>query len=225
VTIVTQTPKEGGKPTSVFDFSKEAKARAATRAATRVTVRPTGTTRPGGASASAEEPPPDPRTNDPEWRNIEQARLDDPVLAIVKFDDYRERFPDSPYTKDLDQYTEEALDRIWWQRLVDLFHERDSAMKEIADRKQQVALSQDAAFKKELEGEIAKFAEMRDRADETIRNQMKFTSQAPPNQYDSQDLAINRRQRDAAYYETWKAQVLASIRHSRGQRLPWRSSK
>ena len=223
VVVVKQTPREQAKPTSMFDFTKEAKARAATRATTRVT-RQGATTRPGEPSA-AEEAPPDPRLNDPEWRNLEQARLDDPVLAIVKFDDYRERFPDSPYKKDLDQYTEEALDRIWWQRLIDLFQERDSAMKEIADRKQQIALSQDAAFKKEVEGEIAKFAEVRDRADETIRNQMKFTSQSPPNPYDSQDLAINRRQRDAAYYETWKAQVLTAIRHSRGQRLPWRSSR
>lgn len=224
VTIVKPAPKEQAKPTSMFDFTKEAQARAATRAATRVTIRPAATTRPGEASA-AEEPPPDPRMSDPEWRNIEQARLDDPVLAIVKFDDYRDRFPDTPYKKDLDQYTEDALDRIWWQRLIDLFHERDSAMKEIAERKREIAQSQDAAFKKEVEGEIAKYAEVRDRADETIRTQMKFTGESPPNPYDSQDLAINRRQRDAAYYQTWKAQVLSAIRHSRGQRLPWRSSR
>jgi hypothetical protein len=225
VTVVKQTPREEVKPTSVFDFGPAAKARAATQAATRVTIRRMGATRPGEVSSAAEEAPPDPRMSDPEWRNIEVARLDDPVLAIVKFDDYRERFPDTPYKKDLDQYTQDALDRIWWQRLAELFEQRDSAMKEIADRKQQLAQSQDAAFKKEVEGEIAKFAEARDRADETIRNQMKFTGQSPPNPYDSQDLAINRRQRDAAYYETWKAQVLAAIRHSRGQRLPWRSSR
>jgi len=216
---VVNKPKDEARASSVFDFSKEAaRARQATQAATRRAA-----TRPQVAQSPATEAVDDKRMQDPEWHVIEQARFNDPPLAIVKFDDYLDRFPDTPYKKDIAQYTDDALDRLWWQRLVELFHERDSAMKEIADRKLQVSQSQDAAFKKELTGEIAQFAAVRDRAEETITSQMKFKGQAPPNLYDSQDLEINRRQRDAAYYETWKAQVLSAIRHSRGQRLPWRA--
>jgi pSer/pThr/pTyr-binding forkhead associated (FHA) protein len=221
VTVVNVKPKEVAKPSSMFDFSKEAaRAREATRAAA---TRRTGATTAQVAQSDATQPVDDPRMQDPEWRAIELARYDDPALSIVKFDDYLDRFPNTPYKKDIAQYTDDALDRIWWQRLVELFHERDSAMKEIADRKLQISQSQDAAFKKQLTDEIAHFAENRDRAEDTINNQMKFKGQSPPNLYDSQDLEINRRQRDAAYYDTWKAQVLSAIRHSRGQRLPWRA--
>jgi hypothetical protein len=221
--IVVKPNKPEAKPTSVFDFGKNGKPRAATtQSAARVRAAPQSQPMEGSASA---EPPPDPRRQDPEWLEIEHARFEEPVLAIVKFNDYLDRLPDTPYKKDLEKYTEEAVDRLWWKRLVELFKERDSAQKEIEDRKVQIAQSQDAEFKKGLEGEIAKFAEQRDRADETIRVQMKFTGQSPPNVYDSQDLAIGRANRDAAIYATWKQQVLATIKHSRGQRLPWRSSR
>ena len=219
--VIIVKPKEEAKPTSVFDFAKNGKP-ATTRSVAKVRTGPQSQPMDGSAST---EPPPDPRRQDPEWLEIEHARFEEPVLAIVKFNDYLDRMPDTPYKKDLEKYIDEAVDRLWWKRLVELFKERDSAQKEIEDRKTQIGQSQDAEFKKGLEGEIAKFAEQRDRADETIRVQMKFTGQAPPNVYDSQDLAIGRANRDAAYYATWKQQVLATIKHSRGQRLPWRSSR
>lgn len=219
--VIVIKPKEEARPTSMFDFGKNGKP-ATTQSVTKARAAPQSQPMEGSASA---EPPPDPRRQDPEWLEIEHARFEEPVLAIVKFNDYLDRLPDTPYKKDLEKYTEEAADRLWWMRLVELFKERDSSQKEIDDRKTQLAQSQDAEFKKGLEGEIAKFAEQRDRADETIRVQMKFTGQSPPNVYDSQELAIGRANRDAAYYETWKQQVLATIKHSRGQRLPWRSSR
>lgn len=219
--VVMVKPAPATTPSSsVFDFGKGGRPRSTTGAASQQVIRPATT-----AGADGAEAPMDKRRLDPEWVGIEQARFEEPVLAVVKFNDYIERFPSTPYKKDLDQYIEEAVDRLWWKRLVELFQERDSAQKEIDDRKVLISQSQDAEFKKGLEGEMAKFAEQRDRADETIRVQMKFTGQSPPNVYDSQDLAIGRANRDAAYYATWKEQVLSTIKRSRGQRLPWRSSR
>src|SRR5258706_208298 len=216
--VPTPTTKESPQPSSVFDFADGG---SATQPTTRVTPAPPTTVQ----SSAATEAPPDKRRQDPEWVAIEQARFEEPVLSIVKFNDYLDRFPNTPFKKDLEQYTNEAVDRLWWKRLMDLFHERDAAMKEIADRKLQLSQSQDPEFKKGLETEVAGFAERRDRADETIRLQMKYTSQSPPNLYDSQELAILRANRDAAYYATWSEQVISTIKHSRGQRLPWGSTR
>ncbi len=39
------------------------------------------------------------------------------------------------YTKELDEYTAEALDRLWWIRIAELIKDRDDAQKEITSRK------------------------------------------------------------------------------------------
>jgi len=189
------------------------------KTAPRIAARPA----PATSAAPEMEPAFDKRREDPEWDAVERARtIEDPVLAIVRFADYKDRFPDSPNNKDIDRYTDDALDLLWWKRLAELFAERDAARKEIASRKLDISQSSDAEFKKGLEKEIVQFAQARDAAEEIIRNQMKFAAQAPPNLYDSQDLAIARKGRDQKYYEeTWKPQVLKGIKSSRGQRLPW----
>ena len=178
------------------------------------------------APATAPEPEPvDPRRLDPEWVAIEQARYEEPALAIVKFNDFVDRFPDHPFKKEVGQYIDEAVDRIWWKRLTELFQERDAAKKEIADRRVQLKQSQDAEFKKGLETEIAAFKEKADGAEKIIREEMKYASPNPPNLFDAQELAMNRANRDASLYAKWHGDVLTAIKRSRGQRLPWSSSR
>jgi hypothetical protein len=173
------------------------------------------------------EPAVDKRRDDPEWDAIETARSqDDPPIAIAKFQDYLSRFPDTPNKKDIEKYTNDALDNLWWSHLAELFAQRDEAQKEIASRKLDISQSQDAEFKKGLEKEIAKLTETRDGIDSTIHDQMKFTGQSAPNPYSPEDKAIARKTRNEEYYEkTWKPAVLRSIMSSHGQRLPWRSAR
>jgi hypothetical protein len=171
------------------------------------------------------EPPPDPRKSEPDWQAVEAARFEEPVIAIVKFNDYLERFPGSPFKADVNKYIEEALDRIWWQRIGELFEERDTALKQIDDRKGQLALSQDGEFKKTLEKEIADWTERRKLADEEIRKNMGYQEIGPPNPYDSAALAGLRAKRNADDYLKWKNEVLRTIKRSRGQKLPWRSER
>lgn len=179
------------------------------------------------AAAPEMEPVVDKRRDDPEWDAIESARSqDDPPIAIAKFQDYLNRFPDSPNKKDIEKYTNEELDNLWWSHLAELFAQRDEAQKEITSRKLDISQSQDAEFKKGLEKEIAKFTETRDGIESTIRDQMKFTGQTAPNPYSAEDKAIARKTRDEEYYEkTWKPAVLRAIQNSHGQRLPWRSAR
>jgi pSer/pThr/pTyr-binding forkhead associated (FHA) protein len=193
---------------------------AAVRAVPRISPRP--------ASAATEtDAAMEKRREDPEWDAVERARSqNEPVLAIVKYYDYMERFPQNSNEKMIDQYTDQALDLIWWKRLNDLFAEREEAQKQIAGRKLDLSQSQDAEFKKMLEKEMAQFAQTRDSIDGIIHDQMKFSGQSPPNLYDASELAIARKSRDEKYYEeTWKPQVLKTILSSHGQRLPWKSSQ
>lgn len=197
----------------------------ATRSTQPTTARAGVASRPASAPAAAPPPPDDPRKNEPEWRAVESARLEEPVLAIVKFNDYLDRFPETPFKADVDRYVDEAADRLWWQRLVELFEERDLAVKEIDQRKGQLAVSQDAEFKRELQKEIDEWAGRRDLVDETIRKTMSYREVGPPNPYDSAGLAALRAQRDAEYYGKWKAEVLRVIKRTRGQRLPWKATR
>ena len=236
--VIKEETREPNKGNSIFDFQpppKPGKTSAGNSAPPAVAANivdsaaaktmPLART-PAPTTAPA-EPVPDKRREDPEWDAVERARSQgEPVQAIIKYGDYMDRFPDNPNAKDINRYTDEALDLIWWKRLNDLFAERDETLKQIASRKYDISLSLDADFKKGLEKEIARFAETRDSIDDIIRNQMKFAGQSAPNLYDSQDLAIARKTRDAKYFdEVWKVQVLKAIKSSHGQRLPWRSPR
>lgn len=173
------------------------------------------------------KPAPDKRREDPEWDAVESARTqDDPQIAVAKYQDYLDRFPDSPNKKDIDQYTDEALDRLWWNHLSELFQDRDEAQKQIASLKSEIAISQDADFKKDNAAKIAKATALRDEVDSTIRETMKFTGKSAPNPFAADEKAIARKARDTKYYEEiWKPQVLRVIKQSHGQRLPWKSSR
>lgn len=185
----------------------------ATRRIIRIAAAPT---------TAPEEPAPDPRKSEPEWLAVESARYEDPPIAIIKMYDYLERFPESPFKAEVERYVEEALDRIWWTRLIELFEERDLASKQIDERKGQLAVTGEGDFKKILETEIEEWQQRRTAADATIAKVMKYQGVGPPNLYDSAALASLRQQRDATYYAAWKDDVLKTIKRSRGQRLPWR---
>jgi hypothetical protein len=188
---------------------------------------PSTTTRPAAPTAAAppqmtEPEPPDPRREEESWQAVERTRLEDPVIAIVKFNDYLELQPDTPFRKDVDKYVDEALDRLWWARVVELFGEIDEAKKEIARRQEELKLAKDEQFKKNLEEEIRQLSEKRELAERRLRTEMKFTAAEPPNLHDSQRLAHFRSQRPDAYYQKWKTEVYDLIRRSKGQRLPWK---
>jgi hypothetical protein len=213
-------------PAVVIAPAEQAKP-ATTRAAATSPARGRSGSTPASAGAATQPAtaPEDPRKNEPEWRAVEAARFDEPVLAIVKFNDYLDRFPETPFKADVDRYVDEAVDRVWWQRLVELFEERDLAAKQIDERKGQIRLSQDEEFKKGLENEVEDWTDRQKLADETIHKTMNYPGIGPPNPYDSAALTALRAQRDAAYYEKWKTEVLRVIKRSRGQRLPWKAAR
>jgi hypothetical protein len=201
----------------------------ATRPATTATVTAPGRVAPPPMTSAqpteTKEPEFDPRREEESWKAVERARFEDPVIAIVKFVDYLEQKPDTPFRKDVDQYIDEALDRIWWVRVKELFEEIDDAKAQIARRQEDLKLAKEDQFKRGLQQEIKQWTEARDLANDRVRNQMKYTAPEPPNLYDSARLAHLRSQRSTEIYLQWKTQVFDSIKRTRGQRLPWKQTK
>jgi hypothetical protein len=232
------------KAASIFDENADAARQRDARAATQPAAAPAPAPAPRPAAPPLPKPtsemtkpemegaPADIVTGDADWDAIEQARVssnnsarqEESVTVIVKLYDYQERHADKN-RKTVDAYLDEAADALWWKRLAQLFEERDAARTEISKRKAEIADSKDPAFKQMLEAEITKFAEKRDRADDTIRAQMKFAKDVAPNLFDSQERAALRTDRDPALFASWKEQVLRTVKSSRGQRLPWRGSR
>jgi hypothetical protein len=217
-------PRQQAARTAVVVIQQSPSTLPTTRPATAtapVTVAPTMQAPP----TETKEPEFDPRREEESWKAVERARFEDPVIAIVKFVDYLEQKPDTPFRKDVDAYVDEALDRLWWMRIKELFDEMDDARAQIARRQEDLKLSQDEEFKKGLRQEIDQWTQARDLANERLRNQMKFTAPDPPNLYDSARLGHLRAQRPAGYYAQWKQQVFETIKRTRGQRLPWKQTK
>src|SRR5688500_8188692 len=63
--------------------------------------------------------------DDPAWKQVQTARFSpDEAKAIVLFDDYARTHP-GRNAADVQAYTEKAIDRIWFERIEQLFKQRD----------------------------------------------------------------------------------------------------
>ncbi len=177
------------------------------------------------AQSAPTQPGVDPRASDEDWKKVDEAhRMAAPAVAILAYDDYRSRHPDTEWKKDLDAYTDDALDRIWWQRLKDVITEQANLHKQLqpleAHLKELSATSSDPKRKQELTDQIADLKKhLKDLEAEQFVT-MKYTRAEVPDIYDSTQLEALRKERDPAAYEAWKKEVLASIRKTRGS-LPW----
>jgi hypothetical protein len=163
----------------------------------------------------------DPGRQTEEWRRVDEAHTSyKPVDAIVVFSDYMKQFPGSPYAADVRRFTEDALDAIWWEHIVQLAAERDDAKKEIVAKNRDLAQSQDPEFKKSLNEEKLVFEEKLQNAEDKLK-EMNYLSAEKPNLYDAALMADLRRARNPVFYDRWKEGAEKRIRESRGQRPVW----
>jgi DNA-binding transcriptional MerR regulator len=171
------------------------------------------------------KPAVDPRASDEDWKKVDEAhRMAAPPVAILAYDDYLSRHPDTEWKKDLNAYTNDALDRIWWQRLKEVITQQADLHKQLAPLeahlKELNSTSSDPKRKQELTDQIADLKkQLKDLETEQFVT-MKYTRAEVPDIYDSAQLDALRKERDPASYEAWKKEVLTSIRKTRGS-LPW----
>jgi pSer/pThr/pTyr-binding forkhead associated (FHA) protein len=175
---------------------------AATTNATPIKVIVIPASRPVTTRAAPTEPP-DPHAGDEDWKAVDEAhRLASPALAIVAYDYYVAHHPDTEFKSELERYTEEALDHLWWERIKSLMDQQANLQKQIKanpsdDLKKQLADVEDELFV-----------------------QMKYTLPDKPDPFNTKQIDQLRASRDAGAYAKWKQRVLTSIRNTRGS-LPW----
>ncbi|HTL28128.1 MAG TPA: FHA domain-containing protein [Tepidisphaeraceae bacterium] len=177
------------------------------------------------ATAPVPHAPPDPHAGDPDWKAVDEAhRMATPAIAILAYDDYLSRHPNTQWKKQLDNYTDDALDRIWWQRLKELIEQQADVRKQIkplVDHLKDLNKSApDPKRKQELTDQIAELKKKLTDLETEQFVKMKYTRAEAPDVYNTEQLATLRGERDQAAYEKWKQEVLTAIRRNRGS-LPW----
>lgn len=198
---------------NVFEDEQALKRRAIEEAATKSTAPKVASVETTAAQ--------DPGRQTEEWRTVKEAHDSrPPIEAIVIFGDYMKQFPGTPYAADVRKYTEDALDTIWWDRIVELAKERDDATREIVAKNRDIAQSADPEFKKSLQDEKAVWEAKLQQANDKLK-EMNYASETKPNIYDAALMAELRRSRNAAVYDMWKTGAERKIKESRGQRPVW----
>ena len=165
------------------------------------------------------------QADDPAWKQVQTARYSpDEAGAILKFDDYARSHPGQSAV-DLEGYTEKALDRIWFERIEQLWKRREELRGKVAEADKDLAAETNDAYKKRvllpLKDEYGKLIKS---VEEELTQNMKYAGPSAPNLLDEAEMERLRTQRDPAAYAGWKARVLAHIRRTHGE-LPWVGEK
>jgi len=184
---------------------------------------------PVAVAAPDESPKPAPNDNDPErqtdeWKAVIEANSasEKPGKALWTIVDYRRLHP-GKVEAELKQYEEAAFDRLWWERIKELFELRDALQADIDKKYKEIAQETEVAYKEKLEKEKQYLLTRRQTASETLTQEMGYASKEPPNLFDSVQLANLRRQRIPETYEGWKKRVISSLMRTRA--LPWERTR
>jgi hypothetical protein len=160
----------------------------------------------------------DPGRQTLEWKKVEEAHAGfTPKEAIVVYSDYIKQRPDSPYAGDIRKYTDEALDRLWWEHIAQLIADRQEVVKEIKQKNADIASTKDEDTKKTLADEKAPLEERLAHIDGQLKA-MNYQSEAKPVVEDEKSMAELRRARNPVIYDPWKEATEKRIKESRGQR-------
>jgi hypothetical protein len=210
----TSSPADSGPPSThqAPAESKAAPAAAPTAAPDPVSPAPAADPR---ASAASNEDPPDP--DDPEWREIEQAHFNvrHQGVAIVKYDEYRRAHP-GKFTSWLDQYTDDAVNWLYWQRVAQLWKKRDDLTAEVKQKEIDLRNQPAGAFHQQLTKDKADLDAHLSDTTKKLTDEMAYTGDAPPDLEKPSELRELSAKRDAAKYAAFKKSVLRYVRDHHG---------
>ena len=166
----------------------------------------------------------DARKRGEEWIALERAvNGPSPARAVYAIQEYRDKHP-AEFESELNAFLEDALDRVWWQRIKELCDRRDELKEEIRKISDAIAEETEEAHRQKLEGDrTAKEGLLRWEL-EVLSKQMGYHAKETPNPADQEMLAHLRKDRDQAIYEAWKPRVVKSVMATRGY-LPWERAK
>ncbi|MCC6239066.1 MAG: hypothetical protein IT448_02020 [Phycisphaerales bacterium] len=152
------------------------------------------------------------------WQRVADAAANSsPATAIVMIDEFRLRHS-RDYEPYLQQLTNQALDRLWWQRIIELLQARQQALDQLNILRQQQTSSA-LANRNDLEDRMNQWQQKVDNAQRDLQD-MRYNTTVKPDLADEPLMRQLRQQRDAQAYGSWCARTLTSIIRTRGQ-TPW----
>lgn len=222
VPAVDDSPVAQTAPASPGGGSQQASPRSATP---RQPVRPqpapgTWGTPPQDAHQPGPPTPPEVDLNDPGYRRAAEAAFQSPpAAAVVIIEDFRSEHRDPLWAPHLDQLLDAAMDRLWWQRIGELVHQRQEVSRQINALRVEQARTNDAAARRRQLQQTEALRQQLDRIATELRD-MNYTATEPPDRLDARQLEALRQQRDPGAYAIWKARVRTTVMRTRGV-LPW----
>jgi hypothetical protein len=237
--IVVQEPTK--RIANVFDDMNPSAPKPKPRAAVPASADMTASPRPNPKTAPAKEADADPDSStqtptDPPapgnpaapeghadekaWQEVEAAHvMPDQAQALMKFDDYR-RLHANDSTKDLDAYTDFALNQLWWQRVAQLAKKRDRLLKASASHEKDLRDEPNPKFKKTLTDEKQEIDSQLAKTQDFLNNEMAYTGDEVPDVANSEMIAKLTATRDADKYKAWKTRTIRFIIAHHGA-TPW----
>jgi hypothetical protein len=139
--------------------------------------------------------------------------------AIIAFDEYRRLHP-GKFDRELDRYTDDAINWIWWQRIAQLCTERDRLIDQIRKKKQDIRSQPPGPFHERLVKEQADLDAQLDKVRQILTIEMGYTNESPPDVKNPAQLKELARLRDPAQFDPFKTRILRYLRNHHGE-LPW----
>lgn len=165
-------------------------------------------------SSSSQAPPPD---TDKTMDDIESAHLQvkKQGVAIIKCDEYRQLHP-GKYQKKLDEYTEYAVDRLWWEQVAVLWSQRAALEAEIKQKELDLKAEPAGGFHDQLAGEKVNLTAQRDSLNDKLAADFGYTADIRPDLTDPAKLKTLSKARDAGKYAIFKRRILHYVRDHHG---------
>jgi hypothetical protein len=169
--------------------------------------------------APAEDPGPDPAmAAEGSWEQMVELDVvaPDPAIAILKFEDYKRNHPGKQDEK-IEEFIDKKLDQLWWDRINQLFKQRDQLTAGMSKIKREIVdETNPEEKKKQLNSYYEQEKELK-RTTSTLREEMGYTEDQPPDLSDKSRLEAARAKRDKTRFEGWKKKTHAYIKRSNGK--------
>lgn len=174
-----------------------------------------------GSQTGSASSPLHPRRPDETWDDVvaHHFEVTRQGSAIIAFDEYRRLHP-GQFEAQLDRYTDDAVDWLWWQRIDQLIKQRTRLAGQIRDKKQDIRAQPAGAFHETLVKEAADLQAQLDKVVQILADEMGYTDQPPPDLENPARLKELARSRDPDRFARFKTRILAYVRSHQGQ-VPW----
>jgi hypothetical protein len=169
------------------------------------------------AQPDAEDAASNMATADEAWRDVLLAHGDirHQGLSIIKYDDYRRDHP-GKFAAELDRFTEDAVNWLYWQHVAQLWKKRDAMAAGIKQKLMDLSGESSAEFRAQVTKDKEDLQTRFDQASTGLKDEMGYTGDTPPDLESPSNLVALAAQRDKEKFSDFKRRVLKYVRANHG---------